>query len=314
MTDLIDIYGHVGLPRFTSAECFLAVMDQHGVSRALLSTAQFCPDLFELARAVSIAPKRFRALGLPLGADRLSIRRSVEAQLGAGFSGIRISAAAALSDPELLEIVGRHQKFAVIVAFESWAPYCDMVADFLDRYPHSFVIGGHFAGPCDPSLLQRDRSMARLFGMDRFVVAFTRQGLFDPAILLPWAHALVQHLGWDRILWGSEWPVALWRDESYADTTRLIDQFNPSDSERVRFFHDNAMRMVFSAGGPAEIKACAELDLMPHKTPSAIHLFPKGFQLPEEVHQKLMHAYSTRSGNGDIRYSEFVQELIKTAL
>lgn len=314
MTKVIDVYGHIGLPRFTTAEAFMAIMDQHRVEHALLSTAQFCPDLFELARAVSIAPQRFRALGLPLGADRSAVRESIEAQLVAGFSGIRIMASAAQQDPELLEIVGRQKKFALVVGFEPWVPYCDLLSDFLDRYPVSFLIGGHFAGPCDPGLLESNSSMSRLFGHDRFAVAFTRQGLMDPAVLVPWAQALVRKLGWGRILWGSEWPVALWRDESYADTMRFIDQFSPSDAERQLFFHDNARRLIFSSPQDGGIKLHPKYDLMPGKVQSVIHLFPKGFHLPEELHQMVMNSYFALGDKRPPKYSEFLRSVIDAGL
>jgi predicted TIM-barrel fold metal-dependent hydrolase len=314
MTSRIDVYGHIGLPRFTSAEAFLALMDRHGVERTLLSTAQFCPDLMELARAVSLAPTRFQALGLPLGTDRAAVRRSVEAQLQAGFCGIRIAAAVAQDDPELLEIIGRHGKFALVVAFEPWSPHASLLVDFLDRYPRSFVIGGHFAGPGDPLLLTRDAGMARLFGHTRFVVAFTRQGLFAPAVLDPWARALVDCMGWNRILWGSEWPVALWRDESYADTMRYVDRFHPTDAQRHRFFYQNAKDLVFGATPATHIAASAQYDLMPHKVPSDIHLFPGGLHLPEPLHQRVATAYLQSPHRETMPYSAFVNELLDAGL
>ena len=314
MNRVIDIYGHIGLPRFTTAESFLRVMDDNGVGQALLSTAQFCPDLFELARAVSLAPQRLRALGLPLGPSRTEIRVSVEAQLREGFSGIRLMARAAQEDPELLEIIGRQGRFALVVAFEPWQPFAEQLVDFLDRYPESFIIGGHFAGPCDPALLERSAAMARLFDHQRFVVAFTRQGLMDPAVLLPWARALVERLGWRRILWGSEWPVALWRDERYVDTMRFVDQFEPTAAERELFFHDNAHRLIFAREGPREIVADASFDLMPHKVPSVIQLFPKALQLPEPLHQQVMTAYLDDARYGSWRYSDFVRWLVERGL
>lgn len=310
----IDAYGHIGLPRFTSAEAFLALMDRHGVERTLLSTAQFCPDLMELARAVSLAPTRFQALGLPLGTDRTAVRHSIEAQLQAGFCGIRIAAAQAQEDPELLEIIGRHGKFALIVAFEPWSPYAPLLVDFLDRYPRSFIIGGHFAGPGDPLLLTRDARMARLFEHERFVVAFTRQGLFAPAVLDPWARALVDCMGWNRILWGSEWPVALWRDESYADTMRFVDRFNPTEAQRHRFFYQNARDLIFSSTPATHIAASAQYDLMPHKVPSDIHLFPGGLHLPEPLHQRVATAYLQSPERDTMRYSAFVNDLIDAGL
>lgn len=309
----IDIYGHIGLPRFTSADAFQRMMDCHGVEHTLLSTAQFCPDVLELSRAIVRHPQRFRAVGLPLGPDRDQVRASVQAQLDAGFSGIRIHARAAQNDPELLEIVGRQGRFALVVAFEAWTPYCEMLADFLDRHPQSFIIGGHFAGPCNPSLLETEPAMTRLFDHERFTVAFTRQGHFDSALLLPWVRALIHRLGWRRVLWGSEWPVAAWRDESYGETTFFIDQFAPDDDARHAFFFGNAWRLIFSKPAPPARLLDAQWDLMPHKVPSVIPLFPQSLAVPEVLHQRLLKTYLD-AGDGAGRYSEFVVATIERGL
>lgn len=309
----IDIYGHIGLPRFTTVDAFVRMMDRHNVEQTLLSTAQFCPDVLALSRAIVSHPQRLRAVGLPLGPDRDQVRASVQAQLDAGFSGIRIHARAAQEDPELLEIVGRQGRFALVVAFEPWTPYCEQLADFLDRYPQSVVIGGHFAGPCDPGLLDTEPVMRRLFGHDRFAVAFTRQGHFDLALLLPWTRALIAKLGWRRVLWGSEWPVAAWRDESYRETTSFIDQFAPDEDARHAFFYGNAMRLVFSRPAPPTRLLEPQWDLMPHKVPSVIPLFPRSLPVPETLHQRLLQAYLD-AGDGAGRYSEFVVAAIERGL
>ena len=310
----IDVYGHIGLPRFTTAEALLRIMDREQVEHTLLSTAQFCPDVLELSRAIVTYPDRFRALGLPLGPDRAYVRASVQAQLDAGFSGIRIIARAAQDDSELLEMVGRQGKFALVVGFEPWTPYCELLADFLDRYPQSFIIGGHFAGPCDPRLLDEQPGMNRLFGHERFVVAFTRQGQMDPGVVVPWARALIGKLGWRRILWGSEWPVAAWRDESFRETTTFIDQFEPAADDRQAFFHDNAERLIFSRPAPPTRRLDPQWDLMPHKVPSVISLFPKSMTVPEPLHQQLLQAYLSSGADARGRYSEFVVATIERGL
>lgn len=308
-----DVYGHIGLPRFTSAEEFLRMMDRHEVEHTLLSTAQFCPDVLELSRAIVRWPDRFRAVGLPLGPDRESVRASVRAQLDAGFCGIRIHAHAAQEDPELLDILGRAGAFALVVAFDGWAPYCELLAGFLDRYPGSFVIGGHFAGPGDPDRLQ-DPRMRRLFGHARFHVAFTRQGHFDPAVLLPWSRALVATLGWQRVLWGSEWPVAIWRDERYEDTFAFIEQLEPGAQDRQAFFHDNAQRLIFGRSAAAPRPLDPRWDLMPHKVPSAIPLFPHAPWVPETLHQAMQQAYLSSGQDRQLRYGEFVVQLMERGL
>jgi len=43
----------VALPRFMSADEFLRVMDDNGVEKAHICTAETCPDLAELSRAAT---------------------------------------------------------------------------------------------------------------------------------------------------------------------------------------------------------------------------------------------------------------------
>ena len=83
MSERIDAYAHIGLPRFASVEQFLAVMDRHGVQKAFVAAADTCPDIDEVSRAIVEYPERFRAVGVPLGdhslksALRCSARRNV---------------------------------------------------------------------------------------------------------------------------------------------------------------------------------------------------------------------------------------------
>src|SRR5438093_614852 len=110
---IIDIYGHVALPRFLSAEDFLRIMDAHDVEAAVLSTADTCPDVQELSRALVAHPDRFRAIGMPTGADPAHIRDAISAQLDSGFSGIRLPARLVAEHPGLLDLIGAAGAMAI---------------------------------------------------------------------------------------------------------------------------------------------------------------------------------------------------------
>ena len=94
MMPIIDAYAHVALPRFLALEDMLRLMDRENVSAALLSTAETCPDLLEISRALVAHPNRFRAVGMPVGRTPEHARAAIQAQLASGFSGIRLPAAA----------------------------------------------------------------------------------------------------------------------------------------------------------------------------------------------------------------------------
>ena len=53
---IIDAYAHVSLPRFLSVDDCLRLMDRNGIDAAVLSTAETCPDVQELSRAIVAHP------------------------------------------------------------------------------------------------------------------------------------------------------------------------------------------------------------------------------------------------------------------
>ncbi len=311
---MIDIYGHIGLPRFGSAEEFLAQMDANGVQQALLSTAQFCPDILELARAGRTYPERFRIVGLPVGPDNDTRCRVVSRQLEGGFSGVRIPAAEALDNPRLLDVVGSAGAFLIVVGFEPWLRFRHALAGFLDRYPGSFILGGHFAGVADPALIRPGGQLHALYTHPRFHVAFSRQGLMDAKALEPWANALVEVVGWKRLLWGSEWPVALWRNESYADTMRFVDRYQLTPEERGDFFAANARRLLFGKTAPTVHAFTQEDDVMGFKSPGRISLLPHAMDFSETQHLALMRAFLALPDRGTTTYREFLQGLLMRGL
>lgn len=311
---MIDIYGHIGLPRFGSAEDFIAQMDANGVDQALLSTAQFCPDVLELARAACQYPARFRIVGLPVGPGSAMRCQIVSQQLYGGFSGIRIPATEALDNPALLDTVGQAGAFLIVVGFEPWLRFRDALLSFLERYPDCFIIGGHFAGVADPALIRPDGALHALYTHPRFHVAFSRQGLMDVKTLALWADALVEVVGWKRLLWGSEWPVALWRNESYADTMRVVDRFHLSQEQRNDFFDGNARRLIFSKPSPVVRQFTHTDDVMMHKSPGRISLLPHGLDISEVQHLQLMQAFFKSQQHLTKTYRDFVQDTLMSGL
>src|SRR6202140_395573 len=141
---IIDFYARVSSPRFLSREDCLRVMDTHDVEGAVLSTAETCPDVHELSRAIRLYPDRFRAVGMPLGADEQAICDNVRAQLDSGFSGIRLPAQLVARLPKILDIIGEAGKFAIVVGESGLRAAAAEIVEFLDCYPRSFVFARLF--------------------------------------------------------------------------------------------------------------------------------------------------------------------------
>ena len=311
---IIDAYAHVALPRFLSVEDCLRLMDRHGVEAAVLSTAETCPDVQELARAVTTHPDRFRAIGMPLGKDDAAISDGIRTQLDGGFSGIRLPATLIARNPAILDIIGQAGKAAIVVGESGLRVAAAIMTEFLDRYSNSVIIAGHFGGAADPALLSQDPAVGRLFDHSSLYVAFTRHGAMAHLPVEAWARALVARVGWGRLLWGSEWPVALWRNETYQSTLDWAMRFDPLPADLEAFRYSNAQRLLFG-GNPVVTKPInPSFDLMPFRRAADVWLFPPSLDLSEERHRALYHAYVEWGAESMGRYSEFVLSMAERGI
>lgn len=311
---LIDIYAHVALPRFLSLDECLALMDREGVEAAVLSTAETCPDTLGLSAAIMAHPDRLRAIGMPVGRSPAHLRDAIRAQLDSGFSGIRLPAAFVAANPDVLDLIGAAGAIALVVGERGLSAAAAHLVDFLQRYPASAVIAGHFGGPTDPAILETDPAVGALFDHPRLHVAFTRHGAMAHLPVEAWARALVARCGWQRLLWGSEWPVALWRDESYASTRDWALRLGPSAAELADFHANNARRLLFSAGPVAASPLDPAWNVMDLRRPADVWLFPPSLDLSEERHRGLMAAYVAWGGERRGRYSAFVLEMAERGI
>lgn len=310
---IIDAYAHVALPRFLSAEDCLRLMDAHGIEAAVLSTAETCPDLRELSRAITAHPDRFRAIGMPLGATPSRLRDGIRAQLDSGFAGIRLPAALIAANPDLLDIIGAAGGIPLVVGERGLELAAAPLAGFLDRFPACSAVAGHFGGPADPALLEGDGAVARLFAHPRLLVAFTRHGAMGHLPVRAWAEGLIRRVGWDRLIWGSEWPVALWRNETYRSTLDWVLRFAPSDAELDAFRYANARRLFFAAPSAARPLA-PEWDVMELRRSADVWLFPPSLDIPEERHRPIMLAYEAWGGERRGSYGEFFVAMVEQAI
>lgn len=305
---LIDALANVGLPRYLSAEEFLRVMDEQAVEAAVLSATPACADLGELCRAAVRYPDRFRVIGSPAGASSAERRASVSAQLASGFLGIRLGSRIIVEEPDLLNQIGE----ANAVVFVAGAPTLEIAApslvDFLLRYPASLVCAPAFGAVGELTAGHLDSPASRLISHERFLAVFAGHGAFDQSVAK--AQAVIQRIGWERALWGSDFPQSLWRGESYTASTVWIDKagLELSAGERAAFFSENARRYLFDRQMPApqplpppwNDARFAEREL-------PVSLFPNDpIDLPEEAQHALLAAYLDRSGPGT--YRDFIAE------
>jgi hypothetical protein len=309
-----DGYLHIGLPRFQSAADALAVMDSAGIGQAVACPFTTCPDLAEVHRGLRMAPERIRAAGLPLGSDRGETEKGIRAQLDAGFDGLRLSGEDVAERPWILDALGAGDAFALVCGSEGLHTGAEALLSYLDRYPAALVLGGHFAGPVDPEIFDRSPATAELFAHERFAVICSRQGLFDPGLMRSWTAALIERVGWRRMLWGSEAPVLHWRDELIATALRWMERFEPNSEQSQDFYTGNAQRLIFDR--PRRDIADLRLPFDPRafEVAKPSPTWPYGLPLDNRLTARLLHGWLGWGGaqRGPLR--EYLDTVLAGAL
>jgi hypothetical protein len=184
---------------------------------------------------------------------------------------------------------------------------------FLHNYPKAIICAPHFAGVADPGIFATDADATALFAHRRFLVIFSRHGAINHISLAVWVKEVLRRIGWGRIMFGSEYPVALYRDEFYLSTTRWPDSSGLpyTDADQAAFLHGNAAKYLFAAPArPAHVldeKWCRR-DLgaqMP------VVLFNQNqTKFPEEVNRAFLTAYLARGGEKSGPYKDFVAQVL----
>ncbi len=309
---MIDAYAHVGLPRFMSLDAYRQVMDWLGIRKALLASFDSCPDLAMIHRAFS-GPDgtAFRGLGLPLGDGRDTIRRCVEAQLDAGFAGLRVTAADVAAQPWLLDQLGERGGLVLVVG--DLGPVAEPLLGYLERHSDGLVLGGHFSAPGEPLVLG-EAPLRPLVEHPRFAVVCSRQGHFPADLVEPWMRALIERIGWRRLLWGSEVPVIFWRDEPVKATPHWIERFAPSAAERADFLAGNAERLIFSRPAPALASLDLPFDPLQRLSARPAPMWPFGVAVPTDIAGRLVAGWLAWGGEDRGPLGTYLAEVLDGAL
>ena len=274
-------------------------MDEHGIGRAVVAGADTCADLPEVSRAIVEYPDRFRAVGVPLGANLGEIEAAIRHQAESGFLGIRIFDRMIAEYPSLLTLMGDLglQPWVVEVLVWKRRPVCWLISS-RPTTPAGWSRRTSPGLPI-PALLDAPGPVGELFRHPHFLVIFSRHGAHSNPILRPWAKKLVEHLGWGRILFGSEFPVCLWRNESYASTLKWVQTldipFGPQD--QAAFYGGNAAREFWSQPLPPAKIVDARYAAGNWPSPATIPLLAaQGIDFPVELHRQLLARYLAGEG------------------
>jgi hypothetical protein len=311
---IVDSYVHLGMPRFQSIEDELAVMQRYSVDKAIVCPFESCPDLAMVHQAFTASPELFRGAGLPLGSDRREMTAGLNAQFEAGFGGIRLSGGDVAERPWLLDVIGENHGFALVCGGNGLADGAEALLRYVDKYDDALVVGGHFAGPIDPSIFASNQAVADLFSHDKFTVVMSRQGHFPEPLISDWADALIDRVGWGRLLWGSEAPVLYWRDDSVGNALSWFEKYNLDEATSSAFFGGNADRLVF--GRPVTAPSALKLpfDAWKYDLHNLVPTWPFGLPLATELVGPLVHGWMEWGGTDRGPLREYLGEILERHL
>ncbi len=260
---IIDAYAHVGSPRFGKAEEVLALFDRWNIDKGILVLGPWVPDLEALKRAHDLAGDRIRYMGIPHGNSPEQKVELANAQLKLGISGMRYMPFELEPGKTVMNMLGERGLWLFAIN-----PYQDAIAtrallDWLTEYPDGKVASPHFLIPhtideqCEDPALFRE-----LLRHPRFYAILSRHGgvgstrPYPHDDLKPWVEEIAALMGWDRLMWGSEFPVMYWRNEQIDACRNWISMLDPgmSNLDLEKFLGLNAQRLFFDEAAPPCIR------------------------------------------------------------
>jgi hypothetical protein len=289
-------------------------MDSMGIRQALVCAFDSCTDIAAVHFAITRHPERFRGLGLALGRDRTETERGITIQIEAGFVGLRVNVSDLRDRPWILDALKANSAFPFMVGQDALAEAAPMLLRYLDSSVDGLAIGGHFAGPTDPGILERPGPVRDLFRHPRYAVVMSRQGIFPRALIESWALALLEVVGWERLLWGTEAPVLYWRDEPVSMTPKWIERFRPSPQQREAFFSGNAKRLIFERPMATPSKLKLPFDPAELEIAREVPMWPFGLPMETGLPARLIDSWMSWGGEARGPLSTYLGEVLDRAL
>lgn len=319
---VIDAYAHVGQPRFGSAREALDVFERWGIERGVLVLGPGIPDLDALAEAIRMAGDHVRCMGIPFGATDKQRRELAECQLTLGISGMRLMPFEVAPNRGILSMLGERGLWLYAINPHRDAAVSRALIAWLEMYPHGHVAAPHFVEPASLADVAGDVGVAReLLSHPRFSAILSRHGgasmcPYPHDDLKPWVETVVELVGWDRLMWGSEHPVLYWRNERIDTAMEWLDHLGVTwaPDERKAFLHDNAERLLF-ADPPPPSDSCsipAWLDEQFDRSGSVPMLQRATLNLPMPDYTVLLSDYLRRqAGDRSLRFAEYLGEQLR---
>jgi len=314
----IDSYLHVGHPRFGSAEDALRTMDAHDIERAVWVHGPYLPDFPALLAGMRLAGDRIRCVSVPLApwqGDQRQAEELVDRMLDAGVRGFRIQGQEYERIEYLLACTGERGGWIYAINPHQKPEYAERLLRWLGDHEDALVVLPHFLGT-DASAIDRPH-MGELLAHQRVAAILSRHGgasqeAYPHPDLAPWAETVIERCGWDRVLWGGEYPVLYWRDETLPAAREWLRALlgEVSDTHWRAFTHDNAERLLFAAEAEHDPQAGSPEWLRWDANDVAL----KTFALDGELHARVLAAYVRANADSLSGFHDFLRRTLARGL
>ena len=327
MAEIIDAYAHVGFPHFGKTEELLSVWKQWGIRGGSIALPPGIPDLPALESARDALGDRVRLFGIPFGADTAQRRRNAEDQVAFGIAGMRLMPNEMLDNPGVLEVLGEAGACLMAINVYGSSDLTRTMIDWLEKYAGGTIAAPHFLRPGTIDDGVPDPGAFRdLLRHPRMHAIFSRHGgassrPYPHEDLKPWVEDVAAVLTWDRILWGSEFPVLFHRDEQMDEAMRWIEALEIAldDNQRAAYFGGNAQRLWFDQSAPKG----GPLDPVPEWVTQGLNAFrerarpvptvrTRELRIPLELHGRLLSDYLDKQrADPNLRFQEYLVSRIE---
>jgi predicted TIM-barrel fold metal-dependent hydrolase len=320
---IVDAYCHIGLPRFGTAADAWQVLSQHQVDQAVFVLGPAVPAYAELFAAIIHFGDRVRAVGIPFGTTLAQIRESIELQLRAGVLGLRVQDHDLLDDAAILEKLGERGGWLYAINIIDKPAVLRRLLAWLEHYPNGRIAAPHFLSP-EPlrNGSSHDDYKAALVSHPHFFPIFSRQGAvgsrwpYPHPDLRPWVEEVIALTSPERILWGSEYPVIFWRNESYSQCKHWLQvlDIQLEAADWAGYWGANAHKAIFAAPPPpAEAVTIPNwVDEQFNKARTVPLFQPNCLEMPMDLYAQLHHRYVQKlASEPAMSFGEFVLSLLR---
>lgn len=301
---MIDAYMHVGGPRFGAASLALREMERHDLTHANIVLPPAMPDFAALAAAREAKGDRVRLFGIPFGETEGQREELTRWQIAFGVSGFRLMPHEIAANAASLALLGEHGRCLMAINPYDSTEVQRTLLRWLETHPAGYVACPHFFKPMRVAEAVEDVGLFHeLLRHPRFFVIFSRHGKtgtgtqYPHPDLKPWVEDVVAETGWEKVMWGSEYPVLFWRDEQIPEAAAWLGELMPelSPEALLAFRGENARRIFFAQPTPAK-EAGAPPAWLAEQAGSgfAVPIAQNGVRLSDRLTQQIMEAYAER--------------------